>query len=163
MFEKSLLLWLLYKVECSTRMVFKISTARCHKMFLISCNYTGRPRVFFNASLFYLPTINTNCFFALTRSKSFASVREGTVMWFYNSSSSHSTRPQRYLKSIACSQRKPPALPRSPHIKMARWPKTPVEFGKVYWRRQREHDKTGERVVFVVCLWYIRCIYRVRR
>ncbi len=34
---------------------------------------------------------------------------------------------------------------------MARWPKTTVEFGKVYWRRQRAHDKTGERVVFVVC------------
>ncbi len=34
---------------------------------------------------------------------------------------------------------------------MARWPKTPVELGYVYWRRERAHDKTGEGIVFVVC------------
>ncbi len=27
-----------------------------------------------------------------------------------------------------CSMRKPPAMPRSPHIRMARWPKTPGEL-----------------------------------
>ncbi len=44
----------------------------------------------------------------------------------------------------------PPAMPRSPHIRMAQWPKTAVKL-KVYWRRERAHDKTGKRVVCLVC------------
>ncbi len=45
----------------------------------------------------------------------------------------------------------PPAMPRSPHIRMARWPKTPIKLGKVYWHRERAHDKTRVSIVFVVC------------
>ncbi len=46
-----------------------------------------------------------------------------------------------------------------PHIRMARWPKTAVKL-KVYWRRERAHDKTGKKNC--VCDVYSRCIYRVR-
>ncbi len=42
-------------------------------------------------------------------------------------------------------------MSRSPNIRIARWPKTPGVVRKVYWRRERAHDKTAERVVFVVC------------
>ncbi len=34
------------------------------------------------------------------------------------------------LKVTGCASRSPPAMSRSPKIKMARWPKTPVELEK---------------------------------
>ncbi len=58
---------------------------------------------------------------------------------------------EKLTKVTGFASREPPAMPQSPHIRMARWPKTPDELGKVYWHRERAHDKTGERVVFVVC------------
>ncbi len=65
------------------------------------------------------------------------------------------------LKVTGVASRKPPVLPRSPHIRMARWPETYIG---VYWRRERAHDKIGERVVFVVCTVgaFIRCLDNVK-
>ncbi len=50
-------------------------------------------------------------------------------------------------------------MPRSPHIRMARWPKTPGEL-----QRESTHDKTGERVVCVVCSagTFIGCVDNVK-
>ncbi len=47
---------------------------------------------------------------------------------------------------------------------MARRPKTAVELGKVYWRRKLAHDKTGKRVVFVVCTAgaFIGCVDKIK-
>ncbi len=43
-------------------------------------------------------------------------------------------------------------------------PKTPVELGNVCWRRGRVHDKTGEKVVFVMCTAgaFIGCVDNVK-
>ncbi len=47
--------------------------------------------------------------------------------------------------------RKPPATVRSPHSKNGTMTKDACGVGKMYWRRERAHDKMGVRVVFVVC------------
>ncbi len=33
-----------------------------------------------------------------------------------------------FYKDLVCSMRKSPAMPRSPRVRMVRWPKTPVEL-----------------------------------
>ncbi len=47
---------------------------------------------------------------------------------------------------------------------MARWLKTPVELGKVNWRRKCAHDKTRVSVVLVVCTAgaFIGCVDNVK-
>ncbi len=46
--------------------------------------------------------------------------------------------------------RKPPAMVRSPHSQNGTMAKDAWLVRKVYWRRERAHDKTGKGVVFVV-------------
>ncbi len=38
-----------------------------------------------------------------------------------------------------------------PHSQNGTMAKDASLVGKVYWRRERAHDKAGERVVFVIC------------
>ncbi len=68
------------------------------------------------------------------------------------------------LKVTDCSLRKPPAMSRSPQIELALWLKTPVELGKVYWRRECALDKMRTMVVCVVCKAgaFILCVDNVR-
>ncbi len=47
--------------------------------------------------------------------------------------------------------RKPPATVRSPHIQNDMLAKDAWRVRKVYWRRERAHDKTAKRVVLVAC------------
>ncbi len=46
--------------------------------------------------------------------------------------------------------RKPPATVRSPRCQNGTMAKDAWWVRKVYWRRERAHDKTGERVVCVM-------------
>ncbi len=45
--------------------------------------------------------------------------------------------------------RKPPATVRSPHSQNGTMAKDACGVGKMYWRRDRAHDKMRVRVVFV--------------
>ncbi len=55
------------------------------------------------------------------------------------------------LKVTVCSPRNPPAMSRSPQKQNGKMAKDAWWVRKMYWSRERAHDKTGEWVVFMVC------------
>ncbi len=57
---------------------------------------------------------------------------------------------QSAVKGFACSLRNPQPC-RYPPNRNGAITKDASRVIKVYWLRERAHDKTGERVVFVVC------------
>ncbi len=58
-----------------------------------------------------------------------------------------------FYNGSGCSSRKSPAMPRSPHIRMARWPKTPGELLKDVLALR---DETDEREL---CLWCVQQVH----
>ncbi len=70
----------------------------------------------------------------------------------YSARGTKNSTETNFIWSVSvCSKRKPPATVRSPHSQNGTMAKDAWWVRRVYWRRERAHDKIGERVVFIVC------------